>query len=202
MDLSELKKEQVKLASRISLQDGFSSISTIGGAACVQVGDKLAGAVVVCEFPSLKLIEKQTFVLSDPLPHKPGFAAYREMPALIEAFNKLEKEPDVLLVEGEGIAHLRRIGIASHLGLVLNIPTIGVADKLSIGAVKEGKIIVDLEVLGFEIKTREHSNPVYASPGHLISLGSVLNILKQTIVYPHKMPEPLHLASKIARKVK
>lgn len=200
MDLFNLKREQLRLASKIHLNDNFSKIKTIGGVDCLVMDDKLIACVVVCEFPSLKLLEKKSYVLDNPLPYKPGFLAYREMPAMIEAYNLLEKEPDILLVKGAGTLHPRKIGIASHLGLALNIPTIGVQDKLPMGNVEKGKIYVQRELFGFEIKTREHANPVHVSPGHLISLGSVLNTFPKTIIFPHKMPEPLHLAHKIARK--
>lgn len=201
MDLLELKREQTKLSYRISLRDTFSEVKTMGGAECQQLGTKLLASVVVCEFPSFKVKEHKTYVLDTPLPYKPGFSAYREMPAIIEAFNQLDEEPDVLLVKGPGVLHPRRIGIASHLGLALNVATIGVQDKVSFGQVEEGKIMVEGEVLGFEIKTREHANPVYVSSGHNISLGTVLEIVSKSIVFPHKLPEPLHLAHKLGRKV-
>lgn len=200
MDVIELKREQLKLAPKISLNDGFNKIKTLGGAECVQMGSKLLASVVVCEFPSLKFKEKKTYLLDNPLPYRPGFLAYREMPAIIEAYNQLEEEPNVLLVKGPGVLHPLKIGLASHLGLVLNKPTIGVQDKLFVGKVEKGKVIVDNEILGFEITTKNFSNPLYVSPGHLISLGSVLNTIPKTIVFPHKLPEPLHLAHKIARK--
>lgn len=201
MDLFELKREQEKLSHRISLRDTFSEIRAIGGAVCQQMGNKLLASVVVCEFPSFKIKEKKNYLLENPLPYKPGFEAYREMPAIIEAFNRLEEEPDIMLVKGPGILQPRRLGIASHLGLALNIPTIGVQDALHFGTVQDGKVLVDGEILGFEIKTKEHSNPIYVSPGHNISLGTMLNIVTKTIVPPHKLPEPLHLAHKLGRKI-
>lgn len=200
MDPFELKKEQLKLAPKVELRDGFTTIRTIGGAEVMQAGNSLLCAVVVCEFPSMKLLEYKRYLLSDPLPYRPGFEAYREMPAIIEAYNQLEQEPDVLLVKGAGVNHPQRFGIASHLGLVLNHPTIGVDDKCLWGKVEKGKIILESEIVGFEITTREFSNPIYAAPGHLISLGSALNIILQSVQPPHKMPEPLHLARKMARK--
>lgn len=200
MDLNELKQEQNKLAAKVILRNAFSKEETVGAAACVSAGKDLLACVVVCDFPSLTFKEKKTFLLPDPLPYVPGYAAYREIPAIIEAFNRLAEEPDVLLVEGMGINHPRRLGIASHLGLVLQKPTIGIQEKLFLGRVEQGKIILNGELLGFEVLTREHSNPLYISPGNLISLGSVLEIILKCIKYPHKLPEPLHLAQKIAKK--
>jgi len=200
MDPFELKKEQHKLASKVELKDLVTKPKTIGGADCVVVGNKVLAAVVVLEFPSMKLLEKQTAVLYDPLPYHPGFLAYREMPAMIEAFNKLEQEPDVLLVDGSGILHPRRLGIASHLGLALNKPTIGLTKKLIDGKIENSKIYLNKELAGFEIKTKEHAKALYVSPGHLVSLGSCLRIVQQSIKLPHKLPEPLHVAHKVAKK--
>jgi len=200
MDLFELKKEQYKLAPKVELKDSFTKTKTIGGADCVIVDNKAVAAVVVLEFPSMKILEKQTAVLHDPLPYRPGFLAYREMPAMIEAFNKLEQEPDVLLVDGPGILHPRRIGMASHLGLALNKPTIGLTKKLMYGNVENSKIFFNKELVGFEIKTKEHANSLYVSPGHLVSLGNCLKVVQEAIKPPHKLPEPLHLAHKVAKK--
>ncbi|MBI4983373.1 endonuclease V [Candidatus Woesearchaeota archaeon] len=201
MDALELEKEQLKLAPKIVLRDGFTSVKTLAGIDTFPLGNnKLLASVVVCEFPSLKLIEHQTYLLHDPLPYKPGFSAYREMPAMIEAYNKLDQDPDVILVKGEGILHPRKIGIAAHLGLILNKPTIGVSRSLLLGRIEKGKIIYHNEIVGFEITTRQHANPVYVTPGHLISLGSVLLLISKAVVYPHKIPEPLHLAHKLAKR--
>ncbi len=200
MDLTELKQEQLKLSSKVVLRDGFTQLKTIGGVDCVPCGKNLLACVVVCEFPSLTLKEKKTFLLPDPLPFMQGFLAYREMLAIVEAFNLLEEEPDVLFVDGAGIMHPRRFDLASHVGLVLNKPTIGVSETISVGSVDGGKVIDRGEIVGFEVVTREHAKPLYFSPGHLISLGSVLDIVRKTVMYPHKLPEPLHLAHKLAKK--
>ena len=202
METFELKKEQAKLTGKIVLRDGFEKVKTIAGAECIAVGNKVMASIVVCEFHSSKVLEYQTYLLSDPLPYHPEYVAYREMPALVEAYNKLEQEPDVILVSGAGINHPRKIGIASHLGLILNKSTIGVMDKLELGRVEHGKIMIGLDLAGFEIKTREHANPIYVSPGHLITPGSALKLVSKSIVYPHKMPEPLHLAHKFGKKNK
>ncbi len=200
LDTFELKKEQARLARKVQLQDDFDKVKTIGGVDCVSTENKILASVVVCEFPSLKLIEKKTYSLPNPLPYRAGFQAYREMPAIIEAYNMLDEEPDVIMVNGLGINHPRKIGMAAHLGLALNKPAFGVTQKLPFGKVEKGKIINLNEHVGFEVKTREHANPVYVSPGHLITLGSTLNLVSKTIQFPHKMPEPIHIARKVAKK--
>ncbi len=201
MNDAELKKEQCKLAEKVLLHPVVVQPKTIGAALCVQyTANSLLACVIVCDCASLTIKKQQTFVLNDPLPHSPGLIAYREMPALIEAYNKLKLEPDVLLVAGTGILHQRKLGIASHLGLLLNKSTIGVTDKLIVGMVKENKVFNYQEQAGWVMQTKEYANPIYISPGHLMNLDLSLEIISKLIRPPHKMPEPLHLANKIARK--
>ncbi len=200
MDLIELKREQLRLAPKIVLRDGFSNLKTIGGISCAAAGKNIIACVVICEYPSMKLLETTFYELADPLPYQYSYEAYREMPAMIEAFNRLNQEPDLVLVDGTGILHPRKIGIASHIGLALNVPTIGMTDKLLLGREEKGKIILYNDIVGFEITTREHSLPLYVSPGHLVGLGTVLDVIQKMIQYPHKMPEPVHLAHKLAKK--
>lgn len=200
MDTFGLKQEQKKLAYKIILRDSFDKIKTIGGIICVSAGKGILATVVVLNVKTLELQEKQSFLLENSLPHIPGFEGFREVPAMIEAVNLLEVEPDVLLVSGDGIIHPRGLGIASHLGLSLNIPTIGVSEKLTCGIVEEGKVLIQGDLKGFEFRTKEHANPIYVSPGHLISLGSSLDLVKKVVKYPHKMPEPLHIAYRVGKK--
>src|SRR3989338_3665354 len=201
MDLIELKREQAKLSYRVKLENSFQEIKTIGAAECQVMGSKLLATVVVCEFPSFKVKEQKSYLLGNPLPYKQGFVAYREMPAIIEAVNQLDEEPDLLLVKGEGIVHPRGLGIAAHLGLELNLATIGIQDSLTFGDLQDGKILIDGQVAGFEIKTKEFSNPLFISPGHNVSLETIKEIIPKTIIHPHKLPEPLHLAHKLGRKL-
>src|SRR3989338_7184178 len=200
MDNFEFKKEQLKLAPKILVQDGFDKVKTIGGAECFTMGNNILACIVVCKADSFEVIETKIYLLTDPLSYHPEFVAYREMPALIEAYNLLETEPDVLFVYGSGILHPRKMGLADHLGLILNKPTIGITEKLPLGLVEQGKVFLGVEIRGFEVKTKEFANPIYISPGHLMSLGSALQLTAKTICYPHKVPEPLQLARKIGRK--
>jgi len=200
MDILELKKEQYKLAEKIVIQDTFNKIKTIGGIDCLAFQNKIIAGVVVCEFPSMKIIEFKTAEIPDPLPYIPNYQAYREMPAMIEAFNQLDVEPDILLVDGCGILHPRKCGMASHLGLALNKSTIGVSQKLTVGRKENSKIYLGYDLVGFEVVTKEHANPLYVSPGHLVSLGTALKTIQQSILPPHKLPEPIHLANKMIKK--
>ncbi len=200
MNNFELKKEQERLARRISLLAPPLSISTIGAAECIAQGKDIIASVVVCKYPSLEIIEKSTYYLSDAYTYHPEFVGYREMPALIEAFNKLEEDPDVVIVKGTGLKHPRHCGVGVYVGLALNKPTFAISDKNIFGEINEEEIIHQKEKIGFVYQTREHSHPLFVSPAHLIDEPSIRAILPALLRFPHKMPEPLHLAHKFAKK--
>lgn len=199
MKSDELKQEQLRLSQKIILKDNFKKIQTYGGIDQVYQDHEVISCIVVCD-KNMKIIEKQTAKARAPIPYIPGLLAYREMPAAIEAYNKLENKPDVLIVDGHGIDHPRRLGLASHLGLTLNQPTVGITKSLVKGRVENGKIFIGKEMVGFEFISKEHAKPLYVSPGHLVSLGTALKVITETIKPPHKLPEPLHLAHKFAKK--
>lgn len=200
MKIEDLKQEQIKLSKKIILKDDFKKIHTIAGIDQVYQDHEVISCIVVCDYKTLKIIEKQTAKVKASIPYIPGLLAYREMPAAIEAYNKLENKPDVIIVDGHGIAHKRRFGLASHLGLALNKPTIGLAKSLVTGIIENGKIFIEKDMVGFEFKSKPHAKPLYVSPGHLISLGTSLKVITETTKPPHKLPEPLHLAHKFAKK--
>lgn len=197
IDLKKLKKEQIELSKKIILKDGFKKINLIAGVDQAYLDEKVISCIAVFSYPKLELREKKFAMLKVNFPYISGFLAYREMPVIIEAFHQLENKPDLVLVDANGILHPRRCGMASHLGLVLNLPTIGISKRLSLGEVKNGRVFSGKDLVGFEVKTREKAKPLYISPGHLVSFGSCLKIIKETIKYPHKLPEPLHAAHRL-----
>ena len=201
INVGKLKEEQLKLAKEVILKDSFSKVKLIGGCDQAFVDDNVISGVVVCN-KELELVEKKHAVIDTRVPYVSGFLFYREGPAIVEAFNKIEKKPDVLLVDGNGILHPRRIGMASHLGILLDVATIGITKNLMCGNVKEGKVYVDKEIRGLELKTREYARPIYLSPGHKISFGKSLKIVKDYLKSPHKLPEPLYLAHRYVNEVR
>lgn len=202
IDFEALKKEQLKLAGKVSIVDSVKSIKTVAGADQAYAERKVISAIAVCDYKSMKLIETKHAVVEAKVPYKSGFLFYKDGPAVIEAFNSLENKPDVLIVEANGILHPRRIGMASHVGILLDIATIGVTKRLMLGEVKDKTIYVDKEARGYGLITREHANPIYISPGHKISLKTSLEVIKNCIRLPHKLPEPLHLARKYGNKIR
>ncbi len=200
-DVEKLKKEQIKLAKKVVFKDGFKRIGTIAGFGRAFLDNKIISTIVVLDFKTLKLVESKHVISDLGFPYISGLLSYRESPALVKVYNKLENEPDIILVPAHGVLHPRKLGMASHLGLLLDKPTIGMAKALISGEVINGKVYLDNELLGIELETREHSKPIYISVGHKISLKTALDIVKKLTKESHKMPEPLHEANKLAKKL-
>jgi len=199
--ITALIKEQIKLSEKLVLEDNFSKIEKIAGVDQAYHKGRIFSCIVVLD-RNFRILEK---VFADDVisfPYIPGFLAYREMPVILKAYKKLKTKPDILLVDGHGIAHPRRLGIASHLGLLLKIPTIGVAKKKLVGNYKEPKKVFDAEKLiynkktvGYVLKTKENSRPIFISPGNFISLKSSIKIVKECL-RNEKLPEPIRFAHK------
>ncbi len=141
-------------------------------------------------------------------PYVPTFLSFREAEPIVETFSSLRKKPEVLLVDGHGIAHPREIGLASHVGVLLETPTIGVAKKILVGEYNRhedvggaSKILHKGRTVGFALNSRRNSKPIFVSPGHLVSLEKSLEVVKKCIK-GHRLPEPLRLAHELSSKAK
>lgn len=197
----EAIKIQKDLKSNISLKKSFSKIEKIAGADVSYYQNNMIAGVIIFEFPNLKIIESQSFISPVNFPYVPGLLTFREGPSLLEAFKKVKNEPDVILFDGQGIAHPRRMGIATHLGLFLDKPTIGCAKSrlsgkyTSVGEkkgdyalLKEGE-----EILGAVLRTRREVKPIFISPGHKINLPNSIEIVLKCII-KYRLPLPVREA--------
>ena len=205
IDLEKLKKEQEKLAKSLSIKDNidFSLIERAAGIENVFFKNRIISAIVVLNL-DCEIIEQEYFSDKIKFPYISGFRAYRELPCMVSAFNKLDEKPDVVFIHGNGILHPRHLGLASHFSLACNVPTIGISDSLLKDEeveIKEDKIFLKGELCGKILRTKEGSNPVYVSPGNMISLDSSINLIKKFIREPHKLPEPLIKARKYAKEI-
>lgn len=200
--VEKFREEQARLAKKIVIKDEFDEIKLVGGVDQAFIGNKVISGFVVCDYKTMEIVEKKYAVVETSVPYLPGFLSYREAPAAVEAFLKLENKPDIILVEAHGIAHPRKFGMASHVGLMLDKPAIGVAKNLLVGDIKEDKIIIDEQVRGFSFSAKEHANPVFISPGHKISLKTSLEIIRNCMRLPHKLPEPIHLAHRYSKEIR
>ncbi|MEO8606955.1 MAG: deoxyribonuclease V [Chloroflexota bacterium] len=162
-------------------------------------------AVVVLSFPDLQVVETQLSQRPTPFPYIPGLLSFREGPVLEEAFENLKLEPDVFIFDGMGIAHPRHIGIASHMGLWLQKPTIGCGKTLFVGRFGEladekgaySNLVYKGEIIGVALRTRAGTKPVFISPGHLADLPTSIELV-MACTPKYRLPEPIRAAHNAA----
>lgn len=206
---------QKELAQKVETVDRIESVQHIAG---VDIGFEEGGAITRAavvllawepdKAPNLSLVEQVTHREPTRMPYIPGLLSFREIPAALGAFRKLNTWPELVMVDGQGIAHPRRLGIATHLGLWLDLPTIGIAKSRLYGQHAEvGEQRGDWvplttrqgEVIGAVLRSRKNVKPVFVSPGHRLSLTTsldwVLRCLGRT-----KLPEPTRLADRLASR--
>jgi deoxyribonuclease V len=162
-------------------------------------------AVAVLSFPDLQVIETSLAHRPTTFPYVPGFLSFREIPAVLDALEKIKTTPDIILCDGQGIAHPRGLGIASHLGLLIDMPTIGVAKSRLVGKYEElpetkgsrQPLIYKGETVGAVLRTRVGVKPLYISSGHRVSLPTAIDyVLRCTPKY--RLPETTRIADKLA----
>ena len=201
---------QHELAQRIVLEDRLGDVHFVAGVdMAINENNGMAhAAVVLLTFPEMEIVERHIYEEPIRMPYIPGLLSFREAPCILGAFRKLRQRPDLVMVDGMGIAHPRRIGIASHLGLWLNIPTIGCGKSLLTGKYDKAALgeeagswvpLIDKkEVIGGVVRTRTRVNPMFISPGHLISVETSIDyVLKCGRGY--RLPEPTRLADKLSK---
>jgi len=202
IDLKKLEQEQEKLAKQLEIKDSinFSNMEKIGAIDNAFHENMIISACIVVS-PEMELVEQEYFSDKMKFPYITGFRAYRELPAMIEVFNKLEEKPDVVFISGHGISH-PRLGMASHFSLSVGIPTIGVASSLLAGEVKKEDILLNGKKVGKVLQEKPGSKPLYISPGNKISIETAYELAKKFIILPHKLPEPLHIAHKYSKEIR
>lgn len=197
---------QRKLAARVETRDRFPRpIRAIAGVDASFHGDRAVGAVVVLSYPDLQVVEERVAKTPLRFPYVPGLLSFREIPAVLAAWSRLRCRPEILMCDGHGIAHPRRFGLASHLGVLLSMPSIGCAKSLLCGkhaplAIPRGAtspILFDGCVVGAAVRTRDGIAPVYVSTGHRISLASSIRIVLKCA--RTRIPEPTRRADRLTR---
>ncbi len=208
INLEQLKLTQQQLAEQVNLTDDFnSSITLIGG---TDVGFEDEGkitraAIVILTYPDFDVVEYHVARLKTEFPYIPGYLSFREYPALLSAWEQVEHKPDLLLVDGQGVAHPRRLGIASHLGLLLDMPTIGVAKKRLCGhynplpkvAGQMTPLTDKQQQIGWVLQSKNNCNPLFISSGHRISQDSALKWVNLCL-RGYRLPEPTRWADAVA----
>jgi deoxyribonuclease V len=206
-DARSLQKE---LAGKVSQQDDFGELQTVAGLDLgyprTPSGEEIGrAAIVVLGYPSLEPVEERVVLQPVSFPYVPGLLSFREAPVGLAAVAALASPPDLIVVDGHGRAHPRRFGIACHLGVLLDHPTIGCAKSILVGHADEpGPLPGDWtplvhrnEVIGAALRTRAKVKPVYISVGHKISLETAIQTIVECL-RGYRLPEPTRLADRLA----
>ena len=192
---------QKRLAPLVERENRFDTINLIAGVDAGFPKDTARAAVAVLTYPELKLVETAVAEIPVTFPYVPGLLSFREAPAVLAAFEKLTTRPNLLIVDGQGLAHRRRFGIACHLGLLLDVPAIGSAKSLLVGKhadlPEEARSVTELtdrgEVIGAVVRTRANVKPLYVSIGHRIDLPTAVDFILNT-TRRFRLPEPQRAA--------
>ncbi|MGB9708090.1 MAG: endonuclease V [Candidatus Pacearchaeota archaeon] len=204
IDIESLKEGQRKLAKLVSCKDAvdFSNATRFAGVDLETLKTKEILATIAVLDENMETVEEKYAIKAARFPYIPGFRAYRELPVILAAYDKLGEQPDIIFIEAHGISHPRGLGLASHLGVSINKPVIGIANNILVGEEKGNQVILNGKVIAEKVITKQGSKPFYVSVGNLISLKSATELVKKCIREPHKLPEPLVQARKVAQRVK
>jgi deoxyribonuclease V len=204
-------QRQLKGAVRTDLPLPLDRIRFVAGVdvSMTRFDSLLTAGVVIWDRTSGQVVETASAQLQATFPYIPGLLSFREIPALLQAIASVRAEPDIWLVDGHGIAHPRRLGIAAHLGVLLNRPTVGVAKSRLTGTYaelgdvmgSETPLVDDSEQIGTVLRSKTRSNPLFISPGHLIDLLSAVDIVRACL-RGYRLPEPTRLAHQFVNEVR
>jgi deoxyribonuclease V len=204
---AQARQLQEWLRGQVVAEDKLGIVREVAGADAHYSGDCVCAAVVVMGLPNLATVESALVHRLLTFPYLPGLLSFREAPAITEALNQLSKRPDLLLVDGQGLAHPRRFGLACHLGVLADVPTIGVAKSRLIGRYEEPGIergawspLTDGgETIGAVLRTRRAVRPVFVSVGHRISLRTAIDLVLRC-TGQFRLPEPIRAADRLSRQ--
>lgn len=200
---SEAVALQKQMREQLNLQALEQEIHYVGGAdiSFNKYEDTVYAGIIVLKYPEMEPVERVTVITETKFPYISGLLAFREIPALLLAWDQLKIRPDVMILDGQGIAHQRRLGIATHFGLLKDVPSIGCAKSRLTGTYQEPENIVfaeqplihQNEQVGVVLKTKRNCKPIFVSPGHKVSMAQSVEIIKNC-TRKYRIPEPTRLA--------
>jgi deoxyribonuclease V len=213
VNTAEASKIQIDLREKLILhsESKFSNIQTIAAAdvSCNKFENILYTAVVVVRYADLQIINSFSKISYTSFPYIPGFLSFREAPAVLDIFSEISDPPDVLICDGQGIAHPRGLGLASHLGLLLNLPTIGCAKSILVGKYREpalhkgnhSPLIHQGQIVGVALRSRSNVKSIFVSSGYKIELQDAVQLVLHTC-QRYRIPEPLRIAHRLVNEMR
>jgi deoxyribonuclease V len=207
----EAIEKQKEIAKNVITKDAFISPRFVCGldvsSDFFQRDAPLHAAAVVLDLTTLEIVEESAISVAPTFPYRTGLLAFREAPAMIQALHRLKITPDLLVVDGQGIAHPRRCGIACHLGVTLDLPSIGVGKSILVGQTdstdteeQEKRLFHSKELIGILWQSKKGARPLVISPGHRISFETALSLVKQMRQKNYRLPEPTRLAHQLSNR--
>ena len=209
--LEQLREEQQELKKYINVDNGIQldQIRTIGGLDASYNASDGFGAVTIMDFDTLTVLETQTVQVQIRFPYIPTYLSYHELPVTISSLNKLKITPDLIIFDGNGVLHPLGMGLATHAGIILRVPTMGIAKKLLCGDLQKTKngqddvfeVFLDNRIIGYGLKPKSAKNKlVYVSPGNNIGFKTALNIAEKICIT--RQPAPIKIAHELALEMK
>ncbi len=196
------------VAEKATVKDAYGVIRFIAGVDQSFMDDKIISGIVVLDYKTLDVVEKVYSSRQVDFPYIPTFLSFREGPAIVTTYGKLRTVPDILLVDGAGINHPRGAGIATHIGVALDVPTIGITKKILCGEGDEpsqvgeaNPLFYNGRIVGWLLKSGRRSRAIIVAPGHRVSPESSLSIVRACLRV-HKLPEPARLAHEYVTLIK
>lgn len=196
----EAKNIQLELCQKLILCPLQNPVNTIAAGDVAYAGreSKTYAGFLLFTYPELTLLEKVSAAGEVSFPYIPSLLTFREAPLLLQAFDRLSRKPDLIIFDGQGIAHPRSMGIAAHLGIILDLPTIGCAKSCLVGTYEllpsfagaHVPLLYKNKVVGMAVRTRAHGRPVFVSPGHKMDLESAVK-MTLSLCRGYRIPEPL-----------
>jgi len=209
MSPQDARRLQMKLAAHVIRKNRLGTIKTVAGIDVGIKGDMACAAVVVLNFPGLDIAAQATATRRVTCPYIPGLLSFREGPVILDALDRLDRKPDLLIFDGQGIAHPRRLGIASHIGLLSDLPSIGCAKSRLCGQYQEPGVdrgshvlLMDHgETIGAIVRTRTGVKPVFVSIGHRVDLKTSIDVVLGCCK-GYRLPETTRQAHRLASEWK
>jgi len=201
----EAVRLQRQLADLVVVRAAPKHVKSVAGVDVSYKDGIATAAIVVLAYPDLAVLDAVVSKRMIDFPYIPGLLSFREVPPVLEAYARLSRDPDILIMDGHGVAHPRRLGLASHLGVLVDKPCIGCATKKLCGSydmpgVKAGmmtELMDGMELLGRVVRTRTNVKPVFVSAGHRVSLKYAADLVLKT-TRGRRLPEPTRLADRLA----
>jgi len=199
---------QGQLRKKICLKDVKKKIKKVAGIDCSYSGKFITASIVICKYPDLSLIEEKVHSQEVQFPYIPGFLAFREGPAILNIIKKTKNKPDIIFLNGHGIAHPKGIGLATHIGILIKKSTIGCAKKILFGNYKKPSEVFGSytfiennygEKIGYVLRTF-NKGIIFISPGNMISLKTTLSITLSCLKKNFSFPYPLYLAHTLSKQ--